>query len=284
MRAGDSDMYDEDLIWSQHSGDKTDTGIELMQVIRAMTRALPFEKRLKVLSIGSGSEPQFKILKAAFQSGVNLLDIDGVPLEVLRKYAEQRSIKNVSTIQADYTKALINQADAEQFLRKSLYGKKQDLITLHHSLYYCEEQEWTDLFTSLYRKILARKGAIHAVMMSSKSRDHSSTTWLYNHFAGKFFDCHNEQDLKLFGTELEKNKAFSRAKFIRKTHKVKFWIDDFEKFMSVVWMILLYPNVHRYTLEEREEITEYIYHNFWTGQKPLVQMQNHLVVMKGVRM
>ncbi len=275
-------MYDEDLIWSRYSGDKTDIGIELMQVIRVMIKALPLEKKLQVLSIGSGSEPQFKILKAAFQSGVNLLDVDSVPLEILRKYAEQRSIKNVSTIQADYTKVLIKQTDAEQFFRNSLNGKKQDLITLHHSLYYCEEKVWADLFSSLYKKILARRGAIHAVMMSSKSQDHSSTTWLYNHFAGKFFDCHNEQDLKLFGTDLEKNKAFSRAKFIRKTHKVKFWIDDFEKFMSVVWMILLYPNVHKYTLEQKEEITGYIYHNFWTSKKPLVQMQDHLVVMKGV--
>jgi len=275
-------MYDEDLIWSQCSGDKTDIGMELMQVIRVMNKALPLEKKLKVLSIGSGSEPQFKILKAAFQSRVNLLDVDSVPLEIIKKYAEQRSINNVSTIQADYTKALIKQTDAEQFLRKSLHGKKQDLITLHHSLYYCEEKEWTDLFTSLYKKILARRGAIHAVMMSSKSQDQSSTTWLYNHFAGRFFDCHNDQDLKLFGTELEKNKAFARAKFTRKTHKVRFWIDDFEKFMSVVWMILLYPDVHKYTLEQKEEITGYIYHNLWIRKKPLMQIQDHLIILKNL--
>ena len=282
MSAGDSDMYDEDLIWSQYSGDKTDIGIELMQVIRVMIKALPLEKKLKVLSVGSGSEPQFKLLKAVFQSGVNLLDIDSFPLEIIKKYAEQRSIKNVSTIQEDYTKVLLKQKTTEQFLRNSLNGKKQDLITLHHSLYYCEEEVWTDLFTNLYEKILIRRGAIHAVLMSSNCRDQSSTTWLYNHFAGKFFDCHNDQDLKTFGSGLMENKTFCRALFTRKTHKVKFWIDDFEKFMAVVWMILLYPNVHKYTLEHKEEITEYIYHNFWLSKKPLVQMQDHLIILKNL--
>ena len=282
MRAGDSDMYDEDLIWSQYSGDKTDIGIELMQVIRVMIKALPLGKKLKVLSVGSGSEPQFKLLEAVFQSGVNLIDVDSFPLGIIKKYAEQRSIKNVSTIQEDYTKVFLKQGTTEQFFRNSLNGKNQDLITLHHSLYYCEEEVWTDLLTNLYQKILARKGAIHAVMMSSKSGDQSSTSWLYNHFAGRFFDCHNDQDLKHFGTELEKSKAFNRAKFMKKTHKVKFWIDDFEKFMAVVWMILLYPNVHKYTPEQKEEITGYIYHNFWLSKKPLVQMQDHLIVLKNL--
>ncbi|MCK5842411.1 MAG: class I SAM-dependent methyltransferase [Candidatus Sabulitectum sp.] len=275
-------MYDEDLIWSQFSGDKTDIGIELMQVIRAMNKALPLEKKLRVLSIGSGSEPQFKILKAAFTACVSLIDIDGVPLEIIGKYAEQRWIKNVSTIRKDYTKVLVEQTSAEQFLGNVLNGKKQDLITLHHSLYYCEEEVWADLFTSLYQKILAGRGAIHAVMMTSKSQDHSSTTWLYNHFAGKFFDSHNDQDLKTFGKKLAKNKAFSSAVFTRKTHKVKFWIDDFEKFMAVVWMILLYPDVHKYTQEQKEEITGYIYHNFWISKEPLVQMQDHLIILKNL--
>lgn len=144
---------------------------------------------------------------------MSLLDIDSVPLEIIRKYAGQRCIENASNIRKDYTKVLVEKTSAEQFLRNVLNGKKQDLITLHHSLYYCEEEVWADLFTSLYQRILARRGAIHAVMMASKSRNHSSTTWLYNHFAGKFFHCHNDQDLKLFGTELEKNRAFSRAKF-----------------------------------------------------------------------
>ncbi|MCK5133313.1 MAG: class I SAM-dependent methyltransferase [Candidatus Sabulitectum sp.] len=282
MRVGDSDMYDEDLIWSQYSDDKTDIGRELMRVIRAMNKALPLSEKLAVLSVGSGSEPQFKILEAAFQGGVNLLDIDSVPLEIIKKYAEQRWIKNVSTIQEDYTKVLINQTRAQQFQKNNLHGRKQDLITLHHSLYYCEEAEWTELFKNLYQKILADRGAIHAVMMSSKSQDHSTTTWLYNHFAGKFFNCRNDQDLKSFGRELAKNRAFSKAVFTSRTHEAEFWTDDFEKFMAVIWMILLYPNVHEYTLEQREEITEYIYNNFWVSKKPLVQKQDHLVILRSL--
>ncbi|MCK5785739.1 MAG: class I SAM-dependent methyltransferase [Candidatus Sabulitectum sp.] len=280
MSAGDSDMYDEDLIWSQYSGDKTDIGCELMQVIRGLNKTLPLSRELDVLSIGSGSEPQLKILEAAFQGSVNLLDIDDVPLGIVRGYAEQRWIENVSTIQGDYTKELLAPSSAESFLKSHLSEKRQDLITLHHSLYYCRETDWTRLFDSLYRKILARQGAIHTVMMASKSEDHTTTTWLYNHFAGKFFDCNNDQDLRSFGRELEKNKAFKDAVFTRKTHGVKFWIDDFEKFMAVVWMILLYPNVHQYTGSQKEEITEYVHSNFWVNKVPLIQMQDHLVIMK----
>ena len=55
----------------------------------------------------------------------------------------------------------------------------------------------------------------------------------------------------------------------------------FERFMSVVWMILLYPNVHEYTLEQREEITEFVYRTLWSRKKPLVQVQDHVVVYRG---
>lgn len=275
-------MYGEDLIWSKCSGDKTDIGIELMGVIRAMYKALPLEKKLKVLSIGSGAEPQLKILEAAFQGGINLLDNDAVPLGAIKKYTEQRWIENVSTIQADYTKILLDQIKTEFFLNNDLSGERQDLITLHHSLYYCLEEVWTDLFTNIYQKILAGRGAIHAVMMASKSQDHFTTTWLYNHFAGKFFSCCNNQDLKSFGRELKKNRDFNNAVFIRKNRRVKFRISDFEKLMAVVWMILLYPNVHKYTLEQKEEITWYIYHNFWLSKEPLVQMQDHLIILKNL--
>ena len=48
--------------------------------------------------------------------------------------------------------------------------------------------------------------------------------------------------------------------------------------MGVVWMILLYPDVHRYTLEQREEITEYVYREFWRDGKPLLQIQDHLII------
>ncbi len=283
IKTGNADMYDEDLIWSQYSSDKADIGRVLMEVIRTMSKALPLSRKLRVLSIGSGAEPQFKILESAFQAGIYLLDIDSVPLAVIEERVRREWIELVTTIREDYTRVLVHPLQAEQFLKGYLGGRKQDLITLHHSLYYCEEYEWSELFESLYRKVLARRGAIHAVLMSSDSRDPRSTTWLYNHFAGKFFNCRNDQDLSSFGRELEKNSAFINAKFMRKTHRVNFFVDDFGKFKAVIWMILLYPSVHRYTFEQKEEITEYVYSNFWMKRNPLIQMQDHLIIHKNLR-
>ena len=282
MKAGDTDMYDEDLIWSRNSRDKIDIGEVLMRVIRTMNKALPLSRKLRVLSIGSGSEPQFLILESAFQGGMYLLDIDSVPLSIVRDRVQRQWIKHVTTIRADYNNILVRPEKAEQFLKDKLDGRKLDLITLHHSLYYCEESVWKEFFASLYLKILARRGAIHAVMMASNSEDRYPTTWLYNHFAGKFFNCRNDQDLNSFGRELENNRIFCKAKFIRQTHSVDFFVNDFEKFMAVIWMILLYPNVHKYTPEQKKEITEHIYDNFWIKKKPLVQTQDHLVIERNL--
>ena len=282
MRAGDTDMYDEDLIWSRNSRDKIDIGEVLMRVIRTMNKTLPLSRKLRVLSIGSGSEPQFLILESAFRGGLYLLDSDSVPLSIVKDRAQRQWIEHVTTIRADYNMVLVQPEKAERFLKDKLDGRKLDLITLHHSLYYCEESVWKEFFESLYRKVLAHSGAIHAVMMSSNSEDSYSTTWLYNHFAGKFFNCHNDQDLRSFGRELEKNRVFSKAKFLRQTHRAYFFVDDFEKFMAVIWMILLYPNVHKYTLEQKEEITDHIYDKFWMKKKPLVQMQDHLVIERNL--
>ena len=52
--------------------------------------------------------------------------------------------------------------------------------------------------------------------------------------------------------------------------------------MAVVWMILLYPNVHPYTLKQRQEITGFVYERLWKKKEPLVQAQDHLVVYKGI--
>ncbi|MCD4847493.1 MAG: class I SAM-dependent methyltransferase [Candidatus Aegiribacteria sp.] len=282
MRAGDTDMYDEDLVWSRNSGDKIDIGEVLMRVIRTINKALPLSRKLRVLSIGSGSEPQFQILESAFRGGMYLLDIDSVPLSIVKDRIQRQWIEHVTTIMADYNRVLVRPEKAEQFLKDKLDGRKPDLITLHHSLYYCDESVWKEFFVSLYRKILARRGAIHAVMMASNSEDRYSTTWLYNHFAGKFFNCRNDQDLNSFGAALEKNRVFSKAKILRQTHCVNFFVDDFEKFMAVIWMILLYPNVHKYSLEQKEEITDHIFDNFWMKKKPLVQIQDHLVIERNM--
>ncbi len=280
IKAGDVDMYDEDAIWSINSSDKIDIGDVLMEVIRNLQKELPLSRKLRALSLGSGSEPQFKILESAFQGGLYLLDIDPVPLNIVKDRLRRQWIKHVKTITADYNKVLMAPEKARHFLEKRLGGKKLDLVTLDHSLYYCQESAWEGLFENLYRIILARRSAIHAVLMASKSDDKYSTTWLYNHFAGKYFGEKNDQDLAAFATTLRKIKLFQKDRIICRKHRVKFFIDDFGKFMAVIWMILLYPNVHDYTPKQKEEITEHIYKNFWLKKKPLIQHQDHLILYK----
>ncbi|MDP8214304.1 MAG: hypothetical protein RAO92_07010 [Candidatus Euphemobacter frigidus] len=280
IKVGNSDMYDEDKIWALYSSDKIDIGEVLMKVIRTLDRELPLSRELRALSIGSGSEPQFRILEPTARGGLYLLDIDSVPLGIVKEQLRREWIKHVTTIRVDYNRVLIRAQKVEQFVKNRLGGKKLDLIVLHHSLYYSRESEWEALIENLYRKILASRGAIHAVMMASECQDQYSTTWLYNHFAGKYFGCRNDQDLKAFGKGLKKNKIFNKAVIDQRTHRVRFFVDDFGKFMSVIWMILLYPNVHKYTRKQREEITENIYDKFWLKKIPLNQMQDHLVVYK----
>ena len=280
IRAGEVDMYDEDTIWTHNSSDKVDIAEELMRIIRETFGSVPPDRILEALSIGSGSEPQFQILEAAFRGGLYLLDIDSVPLSVIDKRVKSHWIDHVKTIEADYNKVLIHIADARRFAGNELRGSRQNLITLHHSLYYSSESDWAELFGSLYGTILAEQGAIHAVMMSSDCREPDSTTWLYNHYAGKFFGCRNDQDLASFGKTLHSNTGFQKAGIRVETHRVKFFNDDFEKFMAVIWMTLLYPNVHDYTHDQKEEITEYVYSSFYKPRKPLIQMQDHLIVSR----
>jgi len=40
--------------------------------------------------------------------------------------------------------------------------------------------------------------------------------------------------------------------------------------------------VHKYSLKQREEITEFVYKHFWIKKRPLIQSQDHLVAYKGI--
>jgi len=114
-----------------------------------------------------------------------------------------------------------------------------------------------------------------------RSDDPASTTWLYQHFAGRFFGTRNDQDLRAFAGQLRRATAYANAQVLAKSTLVDFFVDDFARFVSVVWMILLYPNAHDYTPEQRVEITEHVYRNLWSRKKPLVQVQDHVVVYRG---
>ncbi len=282
LRAADSNIYREDKIWSRYSNGKVDIGENLATVIRSLTKALPLTRQLKAFSVGSSAEPQFRILETAFRGGLYLLDIDRHSLAIVKERIQRQRTKHVYTILGDYTKCLFDSGCAEKFLKNRLRGSKMDLITLHHSLYYCSETTWHSIFSNLYKQILAAKGAIHAVLMSATSTDPYSTTWLYNHFAGKYFGRHNNQNLLQFKQELQQNRLYYKSQIFTKTSRVYFEVADFEKLMAVIWMIMLYPNVHKYSLRQREEITEFVYKRFWRQKRPLIQMQDHLAVYRNL--
>lgn len=280
--AADSRMLEEDKIWSRYSNDKVDIGEELTGVIRTLVKELPLSRVMRALSIGSSDEPQFRILETAFRGGLYLLDVDREALSIVQERIHRQTTDHVVTIRRDYKKIFLRTGNTKTFLEKKLGGRKVDLITLHHSLYYCRQSNWGTMFDNLYRRILAPKGAIHAVLMAADSNDQYTTTWLYNYFAGKFCGSRKDQDLYKLRRELETRAIFKDAQMLIKTHRIRFYVNDFAKFMAVIWMILLYPDVCKYTLRQKEEITEFIYRKFWLRKKPLIQEQDHLVIYRGI--
>ncbi len=76
--------------------------------------------------------------------------------------------------------------------------------------------------------------------------------------------------------------SMSRVQILTKTDRVRFFVDDFRALMSVVWMILLYPNVHRYTEAQRREITAHVYRRVFARRAALFQDQDHLVIYRGL--
>ncbi len=287
LTAGRSRMYEQDKIWSRYSNDKVDIALALGNVIRTLNHSLPLGTPLTALSIGSSNEPQFRILASMFQGGLCLLDIEDAALAVVAERIKRQRTKHVRLVRGDYGKLLASDAAARRFRARALGGRRATLVTLHHSLYYAPREAWRWLLTRIYRHVLApaRGGApsaaIHAVLMASRDDDPHSTTWLYNHFAGRFFGVVNDQDLHGFAAELRRDPAFADARVLTRSSVVDFFVDDFARFMSVVWMILLYPTVHRYTAEQRIEITEHVYHEIWSRGRPLVQRQDHLAIYRG---
>jgi hypothetical protein len=134
--------------------------------------------------------------ETAFRGGLYLLDINDCALGIVQERIKRQRTDHVTTIKCDFNRIFLDPQKARDFFRDRLGKRWVHLATLHHSLYYCRQCCWLELFKNLYRGFLAPRAAIHAVLMSSKSKDPSTTTWLYNHFAGKFFGAYNDQDLR----------------------------------------------------------------------------------------
>lgn len=276
-------MSRQDKIWSRYSRDKVDIGETLARVLRTLSKALPLALPLRALSVGSSTEPQFRILEASFRGGLYLLDIERAALAVINERVRRQAVTHVFTRRENYTEILADRDRARRFLRDALGGRRLHLIAFEHSLYYCPAARWRQILDNAFEVLLAPTGAVHCVMMAARAADPSTTTWLYNHFAGKFFGHENDQDLAAFARAAARGRWFAGATIRTRRDRVRFFVDDFRALMSVVWMILLYPNVHRYTPAQRREIAEHVYRRIFARRQPLFQDQDHLVLYRGIR-
>src|SRR5207249_3534681 len=276
-------MSRQDKIWSRYSHDKVDIGERLAAVLRTLAKAVPLERPLRALSVGSSTEPQFRLLEANFRGGLYLLDVEETALAVINERVRRQAMSHVFTLRDNYTEIFLDRGRTRRFLREELGGRRLDLIAFEHSLYYCAADQWRPIFANVHDVLLAPIGAIHGVLMASRSTDPSTTTWLYNHFAGKFFGRRNDQDLRRFAAEMRRDRHYAGTQILTRTDRVRFFVEDFRALMSVVWMILLYPNVHRYTIAQRREITEHVYRRLFARRQPLYQDQDHMVLYRGLR-
>jgi hypothetical protein len=287
LRAAGDHMHRQDKLWSRYSNDKVDIAAGLARVIRTLNKALPLDAPMRALSIGSSNEPQFRILESAFREGFYLLDIETAALTVVEERIRRQSIRHVRAVHGDYNATLMDEQSLLRFRKDHLDDQRMTLITLHHSLYYSPTIFWDDLLARLYEHLLASEpgsgpsGAIHAVLMASRSDDPTSTTWVYNYFADRFFGHRNDQDLQACALRLRADARFADAQVLSKSTRVHFFVDDFEIFMAVLWMILLHPHVHQFNEEQQREVIEWAYEYMWSRAIPLVQMQDHLVIYRG---
>ncbi len=280
-------MHVQDKVWSRYSDDKVDIAHHLADVVRRLARSLPLRRPLRALSIGSSNEPQFRILESAFRGGLYLLDIEEEALDIVAERVARQRTDHVSLIRGDYRVLLGDVRRARRFRRRYLDGRRMDLITMHHSLYYSPQVSWLPLFAGLIGTVLTggRSGAggaaMHAVLMASRSTDPHSTTWLYNHFAGEHFAVQNDQDLRRFAGQLRRDRCCAGIEIGLSRSRVEFRVADFEQFMGVIWMILLHPTVHHFSRQQQVEVIEHVYEHFWRTEQPLIQEQDHLVVYRG---
>jgi hypothetical protein len=289
LRAARTQVFTQDKVWSRYSNDKVEIAHHLGQIIRTLAKALPLQRPLRALSIGSSNEPQFRILESAFRGGLYLLDIEAGALDIIRERIRRQGTDHVYPRRGDYRARLGDLRRARRFRDRHLGGQRMTLVTLHHSLYYSAPSSWLPLVHALYRGLLAggradgTTAAIHAVLMASRSRDPRSTTWLYDHFAGRYFGVRNDQDLRRFAGALRRDPRFAGARIVATRSRVEFFVPDFEQFMGVVWMILLHPTVHRFSRAQQSEVIEHVYRRLWSRGLPLVQEQDHLVIYRGWR-
>src|SRR5262245_9957080 len=106
LRAARTQMFVQDKVWARYSNDKVDIAHHLSQVIRTLAKALPLQRPLQALSIGSSNEPQFRILESTFSGGLYLLDIEVEALDIVRERVRRQRTDHVYPLLGDYRQRL----------------------------------------------------------------------------------------------------------------------------------------------------------------------------------
>ena len=279
LSAAQTGSPEQNLIWSRYSNDKPDIAQGTMRAFHMLAFAHNDSKPINILSIGCGIEPQLRLLNAISHNIITLLDNDPAALANINERISRQFYHNIHTISEDY-EAFLDVKITRNFLKMQLNNQKADAIFFHHSLYYLPMRQWTTLITNIYNELLANNGVIHCVLMSRYSDNQHTTTWLYNNYTRSFFNHTNEQSLLAFKEMLIQGNCLKNAELNNHTSEIKFWVNTFECFMQVIWMILLYPKVHLYNKGQMEIIIKDIYDNFFVPQQPLLQTQDHLYIQK----
>jgi hypothetical protein len=278
-------MSEQNDLWSRYSNEKDDAAAAVMRIICDLARAKGTRGSMRALSLGCGTEPLSPILEAAFRDGLYLVDNDRQSLLLLAERIKRQQLRHVSAVCADYFDALRNARQAGSFREANLSGWRMNLITLHHSLYYSPAWAWRDLMHSLVEEILHadQPAAIHAVLMAHESDDPQTTTWLYNTFTDlNFGPFKNDQDLERLADTLKASLPPDEVQVAVTSSRIEFCPQSFEQLMAAMWMVLLHPHVHEYSVHQAREVTEHLYRHFWKERKPLVQIQKHLTIYRNV--
>lgn len=279
LRAAETDIHFQNDIWSRFSSDKSDIGAQLATVLGKLIRESDANDNLSALSIGCGKEPQFRLLQAFCRDHLYLLDKDETLLTNLRERVKRQSIGNVTLSHRDFH-ILLDAGHCADYRKLVLGGRKLNLVLLHHSMYYLLQDQWLALIENIYSELLLDGGYIHCVLMASDSGKENSTTTLYNDVARRYFSHINDQDLRVLPNLLRTRSVCRQATFELRRTEVQFSNREFYEFMAVIWMILLYPDVHQYTPQQMREITMHVHELFFLRKFPLIQEQDHLVIRK----
>lgn len=207
------------------------------------------------------------------------MDNDSAALNQVKERLRRHFYSNVYPVMENY-EAFLDLNYIRAFQKIQLNGQKADAIFLHHSLYCLPMKKWLPLLTNIYNELLAPKGVIHSVVMSRFSDNPLTTSWLYNNYCRRYFNRVNTQSLLALQENITAESSLPGAELSSYTSEIKFWVSDFERFMQVVWMIMLYPAVNQYERPQMEEITRDVHAKFFQPQQPLLQSQDHLFIQK----